>query len=117
MTTKDQISEYLKDLPSKWRTQLTEILCQIKEDRKHPTCTEVKECETVTSLSEFTVTGSVVSIDYTDEKGVTYTRSFDLESVFDIDLDGNCLTTPTIWSNLSFTERIQLLIDRQCDCC
>lgn len=117
MTIEEKISEYLKDLPSKWRTQLTELLCQIKADKKKPSCTEVKDCETVTYLSEFTVDGTDVSIQYTDERGITYTRSFDLENLLNLNLDGGCLADPTTWFNLTLTQKIQLLIDTQCACC
>lgn len=117
---KQQIEEMLDALPSKWRDQLATILCQIKEDKESVDCNKVKECETLTSLSNFTVSGTTVSIKYTNENGVQVTRSFDigtaLNSTLD-DLDPNCLATPEDWNTLSYTERIQLLIDSHCDCC
>lgn len=117
MITETQICEYLKDLPSKWREQITSVLVNIQQDIS---CDKVKECETLTSLSEFTVSGSEVSIKYKDEDGVQVTRTFDTEEILNNSLDEvdpDCLATPTEWDNLSYTERIQLLITAHCDCC
>lgn len=120
MTFKEQIEKYLDGLPSKWKEQLTELLCLIKEDKQEPDCQQVKSCETVTSLSDFTVDGTVISIQYKDEKGITVTRSFDTETILNNTLDSiqpNCLTTVQNWATLTFTQRIQLLIDSHCNCC
>lgn len=119
MTFKQQIESYLDVLPSEWKDKLTTILCEINEGASLD-CEKVKECETVTSLSEFSTLGSVISIDYTDEHGVTYTRSVDIGTVLNDqieNLDPNCLTDDTTWASLTYPERIQLLIDKHCDCC
>lgn len=119
MIDKNKIKEYLKDLPSKWRDKLTDLLYDIGNDKECPSCEEIKECETLTSLSNFTISGTSVSVQYKDENGVTVTRSFDLSTVLSnyLDLDASCLTDETTWNNLSLGERIQLLIDSHCDCC
>lgn len=120
MTFKEQIEQYLQPLPKKWKGQLTELLCEINDSRKQPTCEDVRKCETLTSLSTFTITDGQVCITYKDEKGVSFERCFSADQVlngqFD-DLDPGCLTDETTWSNLSFAERIQLLIDSHCECC
>lgn len=119
MTFKEQIELYLTPLPSEWKDKLTTILCEINEGSTVD-CEKVKDCETVTSLSNFSISGSVASTIYTDENGVSYTRSFDVSSILNnelSDLDPNCLTDDTTWSNMSYKERIQLLIDKHCDCC
>lgn len=117
MITEAQICEYLKDIPSKWREQLTSVLISIQQEVD---CEQVKECETLTSLSNFTIDGTEVSIQYKDEDGVTVTRSFDTESILNTtleDVDPSCLATPTEWSNMTYTEKIQLIITSHCDCC
>lgn len=120
MTTEQQICEYLKDLPSEWRDKLTGILVQIKNDRESIDCQQVKDCETLTSLSDFTLNGTEVSIKYKDENEVTVTRTFDtselMNNILD-DIDPACLAEQTEWDNLSFVGRFQLLIDAQCGCC
>lgn len=120
MTFKEQIEKYLSHLPSEWKTQLVQILCLINDQKEEPSCDTIKDCETVTTLSNFSVNGTVVSIQYKNESGVTVTRSFDAENIINgalSDIDPGCLATASEWESLTFTERIQLLIDKQCDCC
>jgi hypothetical protein len=120
MTFKEQIETYLSSLPEKWKDQLVQILCLIKEGKQEPDCERVKECETVTSLSDFSVTGTEVSITYKDEQGVSVTRTFDASQIVNNtlnDIDPGCLTDQTTWDSLTFEERIQLLIDSHCNCC
>lgn len=120
MTFKQQIEEYLKDIPSKWKDSLVQLLCEINSSQNTVSCEDVKNCETLTSLSEFSVNETQISIQYTGEDGVTVTRSVDISSVlnniFD-DLDPECLTDITTWQNLSFKEKLQLIIDSHCNCC
>jgi hypothetical protein len=120
MTFKEQIELYLSDLPEKWKDKIVQILCLIKEGKQEPDCETVKDCETLTSLSDFTVDGSIVSITYKDEDGVSITRSFDAATIINNtleDIDPSCLATQTVWDSLTFPERLQLLIDRHCTCC
>lgn len=120
MTTQEQIAEYLKNLPSQWAGQLTTLLTQIQADKGSVDCAKVKECETLTSLSEFTIDGSEVSIQYKDENGVTVTRTFDAAEIVNQSLDNvdpSCLTDETTWSNMTYTERMQLFVTAHCDCC
>jgi hypothetical protein len=120
MTFKEQIELYLKDVPSNWRDDLVTLLCTIKDERTKPTCEEVKDCETVTSLSDFSVEDGVVSITYTDEHSVEVTRTFNLEQVINTTLEGIdplCLTDPATWNTLTYPEKIQLIISNHCDCC
>lgn len=69
---------YLCDIPSEWRKQIATLMCKVTNDKYTLTCPDVKACETLTSLSPFTVDGSEVSIQYKDEKGITVVRSFDI---------------------------------------
>lgn len=120
MTLQEQIELYLKDLPSKWRDQLVTLLCQIKAEKSQPSCEEVKDCETVTTLSDFTIDGTTVSITYTNEDSVEVTRSFDFNQLINNeleDLDPGCLASPTEWSNMTYPEKIQTIINAHCNCC
>lgn len=120
MTFKEQIEKYLAPLPSEWKTKLTTILCEINSSQNTVSCQDVKKCETLTSLSQFTRNGSIISIQYKDEKGTTVTRSIDLSDVVNSqldDLDPGCLTDETTWNNMTLTQRLQLLINSHCECC
>lgn len=120
MTLEQQLTELLKDIPSIWRDKLIQLLCQIKADKSTIDCAQVRECETVTTLSNFEIDGTTVSISYTDEGGVTVTRSFDVDTLLNAQLEGldqGCLTDETTWSNMSFLEKIQMFVDAHCDCC
>src|SRR5688572_18337463 len=117
MTDKQQIAEYLKDLPSKWADKLTDILYEIKCSRNEPTCEEIRECETLTSLSDFAVNGSEVCITYKDENGVSTERCVDIGQLILLDIDSNCLTDQITWDSLTFNQKVQLIIDSHCDCC
>lgn len=120
MTFKEQVEKYLGNLPSKWKTQLTEVLCLIKDDKAQIDCDKVKECETITTLSDFSYEGSVVTITYTNEAGVAVNRSINLENLLNRlleDVDPSCLTSPEVWASLSFIQKISLIISSQCTCC
>lgn len=120
MTTNEKIKEALSVLPSEWSDKLYTLLCSILEDKSKPSCEDVRDCETVTSLSQFNVDGTQVSITYTDENSVSVTRSFDVEQILNSQLeniDPSCLTDSTSWQNLSYPEKIQLIITEHCDCC
>ena len=120
MTFQEQIQQYLQPLPSAWRDKITDALVAFKASIEQPTCADFKECETLTSLSPFFISGDTISIAYTDEIGVTVTRSVSLGQVLNNtldDLDPNCLTDTTTWASMSYTERLQSLINAQCDCC
>lgn len=115
-----QLTEYLAEVPSKWREQLISVLCQIKTDKQALDCQVVKDCETITSLSEFTVDGSITSIVYTDENDVSYTRTFDVSSILDNlmnTIDPSCLMSEEDWLNLNFVGKFQAIVDAHCECC
>lgn len=72
---------YLCDVPSSWRAQIASLMCKVVTDVNTITCEKVTECETLTSLSPFTLDGDTLSIQYTDENGVTVTRSIDIPGI------------------------------------
>lgn len=119
MTFKEQIELYLGPLPSEWREKLTAILCLLKEDKQTPDCADFKACETVTSLSPFSIEDTTLSITYTDEDGVSVTRSVDLAELMNRQLDEltpGCLTDAETWNSLTYQERLQLIINTACSC-
>lgn len=76
-----EVEALLSDLPSEWRKQIADAICRKLDEKYSLKCEDVKDCETLTSLSAFSVVGTTVSISYKDENGVTVTRSFDIEDV------------------------------------
>ena len=103
-TLEEFISQYIKDnIPS-----------------KDVVCNKVIECQHVTSLSDFSVEGQVVSITYLGEDGVSYTRTFDLNIILrDVfnDIVADCITSPEDWVNMSIGDKFQTIVDDVCECC
>ena len=113
------VSEYLCDLPSEWRKQITKVICQTLTSQTTIDCEDIKNCETVTSLSGFSVQGTEVCITYKDEKGISFVRCFNWNDVQNStldDVDPRCITSQEIWDDMSYAERIQAIIDFACDC-
>ncbi len=111
----DVIKGYLCDLPSEWRTQIAHVICKFLNPSTPLNCADVKKCETLTYLSAFTVNGSQVCIDYTDEHGVTVHRCFDMSQV-GLDLDPKCIMSQEAWDALTWEQQIQAIIDYACSC-
>ena len=120
---KCDLEEILKDLPSKWREALIEILLQIQDGCTESIgCEQVIECETLTSLSEFTQEGTVMCITYTDEDGVSVERCFDMAEVINNFFDSTniapgCVTSEAVWITLTLEQKFQALVDTICNCC
>jgi len=124
MANQCDFEEILKDIPKKWADALIEILMNITASctAGQVDCATVKECETVTTISEWVTTGTEVCITFTNEEGIEIERCFDVENILNEQLnngniDPGCITTPTVWNTLSYTEKFQALIDTVCNCC
>ena len=117
---KKDLEAYLCDIPAEWREGIVNALCYVYADTcEDDVCVGIKECETLTFLSPFSVQDDTISISYKSEK-YTSTKSFDLIPVIDNTLDTVdpfCLTTDEEWADLSFVERLELLISKRCECC
>lgn len=114
-----ELEVILCDLPSIWRGPIIDALCKERCEQELD-CSDLKKCETITSLSSFSISGTTISITYKNEQSVEVTRSFNFSELINNSLDGidpKCLTTSLNWSSLSFIERIQLLVDAHCSCC
>lgn len=116
--------EILKDLPDEWKDAIIKILLDITASCSagNIDCEDVKACETVTTISEWTINGTEVCIKFTNELGVEVERCFDVENILNEQLnngniDPGCITTPTVWDTLTYTEKFQALIDTVCNCC
>jgi len=112
-------SKYLCDIPSKWRDQIVTALCKAVEEKYTIACADVKKCETLTSLSSFTVSGSEVSITFKDENGVSWVRTFDMNDLISSSLDAvdpKCVASQEDWDSWTFTERVQAIINKIEEC-
>lgn len=114
------LEKYLCDVPDQWREGIVKALCYVFDDKcEDDECEGVKDCETTTFLSDFTVEGNEVSISYTNERN-TRTLSFDVVELIDNALDivdPKCLASIEDWAEMTYVERLQLLLDAQCECC
>lgn len=113
---KKEYSALLCNIPSQWREALVDILCSITKDSNPVTCEDIKECETLTSLSEFTPQGEGFSVTYKDEKGQEWIRTIDFNTLLDT-IDPKCVTTSENWALMNFVQRFQAVINKQCECC
>lgn len=119
-TCKEKYLEWLEGIPHQWKCSIAEAMCSSMSESATLDCNQVKNCETVTSLSDFVVSGTVVCIHYTDEEGTDVERCFDFDEVMNNSLDGvvpNCLTSPEQWAAFSYVEKIQAIVDKVCENC
>ena len=111
------ISRYLCDIPNEWKEGITQALCFVYSDDTKD-CNTVHKCETLTYLSPFTLLGNTLSISYKDENNLINTYSVDLSTTdYLSSTTPGCLTTAPLWAELSDLEKIQMIIDKSCNCC
>src|SRR6187402_3013411 len=114
MANQCDFEEILKDIPRKWREAIIQILMDITASctAGEVTCADVRECETVTTISEWVINDTQVCIKFINETGVEVERCFDVENILNEQLnngniDPSCITTPTVWNTLTYTEKFQ----------
>lgn len=105
---------YLTALPKKWAEMIACNICNLTCDGS-ASCEEITDCQTLTSLSNFSVTGNKVCFTYVDERGIHVTRCFTVPDNEMYDADGTCLTDD--WFNIDEVEKWQAIVDKLCDCC
>ena len=107
---KTDLLAYLCDIPLEWREGIVDAICYILGYD-----TDCSDCNTLTFLSAITINGNEVSINYTDELGVVFSRKFNLYDVLNtaVDVDANCVSGD--WDTL--TSQLQSFVDSHCDCC
>lgn len=113
----NKFAPYLDALPAEWRDQIVTVLCEIYKDRTVLDCQEVRNCETLTSLSPFTVEGTSLCITYKDENGVETKRCQDMLGVLTAatnTVDPKCVATPEEWANMNYTQRIAAIENFKC---
>src|SRR5258705_7125651 len=117
---KEDLSAYLCDIPIEWKDGIVKSLCYImSDDCEESICNSVKDCETTTYLSPFTVNNNEVSISYKSEKNIKI-RSIDIISLINaalINVNPQCLTSQQAWNLMSYREKLQLLITAMGVCC
>lgn len=87
------------------------------ESKSTVSCTDVKRCETVTSLSPFVVKGTEVCIEYKDEKGIVIKRCFDIQPILNNtlkDVDPRCIASKQDWDAMNFQQKFQAIINYNC---
>lgn len=80
-------------------------------------CEEVKRCETVTSLSAFTITGTKACTTFIDERGIEIERCFDVSVLLNKvleNVDPKCVATEQEWDNFDFAGKIQAIVNKAC---
>lgn len=117
----ETIEKSLSALPSKWRKQIAKSICASSLGSLFEfNCDDVKECETLTYLSEFTTNGTTVCISFTDEHSVKVTRCFNFSDILNNsikDLDPKCLADAGDWVDLTYAQKFQLIVDKVCEDC
>jgi hypothetical protein len=75
------IDSMLRDFPSLQREELRDVFCKILAQQPSLSCESVKECETLTSISQIALNGSTLYFTYFDETGEANLREIDLVSL------------------------------------
>lgn len=116
---KNDILEKLKDIPLEWAEKIAEVICNsIIDEDLGLTCEQIRTCETVTELSEWTIAGMSVCIIYKDENGVSNKRCFNMADSLNLDtLDPKCIVSPSEWVTLGTVGQWQAFIDSLCSIC
>lgn len=114
------LDKILCDVPPKWKEGIIKALHYVYNDEcEGNSCDRIKECQTLTNLSPFSIIeGTKISVDYKNERYL-YSRSFDVVPLISSSLDSinpSCLATEEEWADMTFVERLQLLISAQCAC-
>lgn len=107
------------NIPSEWIKKIELVLSQLSSSgNTDELCHLQRECQTITSLSDYVQNGTQETITFSDENGSPNRRTVDISLIishlFD-DIDASCITNN--WQNLTLKERIQLIIDDCCYCC
>lgn len=117
-----QVISELNALPLVWAEKLACNICNLveTEDECNPTvpdCTDIRDCQTVTSLTTFTVVDDKICVSFVDERGVVVKRCFTASQFTDEinETDGLCIDSD--WNIFSSKEKWQSIIDKVCNCC
>lgn len=98
---------------------MTDAICDALNNQNSVNCDKVKDCETTTTLSAFSISGTQICITYKDEDDEEWERCFDWDDIQNSSLDGidpKCITDQETWDAMTYKERIQAIIDYACTC-
>lgn len=113
------MEEYLCNLPYQWRKQIAKAICVSISEQQSLSCSDITKCETLTSLSAFTITGDTICITYKDENKQSFERCFSLQELQNSTLnqvDPKCVADINAWLLMTYEEKIQAIIDFACLC-
>lgn len=114
------LNKYLCDIPAFWKEEIVNSICDSIASDIDINCSDIEKCETLTSLSAFSKRGNLISIIFKDERGLDINRSFDVSQLMNNALSGlnpKCIATFSDWASYSFNEKIQAILDYDCNCC
>jgi hypothetical protein len=115
-TCQQEYSKLLSFLPKSWRKSLVDLLCKISGDKPKVDCEMVRDCETLTSLSQFEQDGTSLCITYTDEQGVESRRCFDLQPLLSTFCNCGETTTSTTTTTTVAPSTTTTTTDVEPDC-
>lgn len=113
------LDAFLCDIPHEWREGIVKALCYTFQEGE-VTCAEIAKCESLTSLSPFTLNNGILSVKYTNENGHIKTATLDISAAIQdslLEVDPKCLMSQEAWDDLTHEERLQSIIDATCICC
>lgn len=109
------------NFPPEWAKIIEDVLCRMSSSSAQDTCALQIDCQTLTTLSDYVQDGTMVTITFVAEDGISYKRSLDVGFLvgylFD-DIDSTCIgVSKTDWLNMSFKQRIESIISDVNQCC
>lgn len=116
MSCQEKYEKILSCLPSRWKKKLAAAICQREKEKEQEQGSGVQQHEHITSISSFSVEDSSFCFSYTDETGTVTQNCFDINRLLD-GVDPKCLVDASTWANMSLEQRIQVLVNKECECC
>lgn len=115
------IKTILSKFPAQWAKIIEDILCKMSNNSSTDTCSLQRDCQTLTSLSDFVQEGTTACWTFVDENEVSFKRCLDVswivETLFD-DIDSTCIgVSKTDWLNMTIRDRIQAIVNDVLSCC
>lgn len=113
------LAKYLCDMPDIWRKAIVKVICKSLYDATLD-CEDIKECQTLTSLSAFTQTKDQICVEFKNERGEISKRCFVFPGIMDTalqDVDPWCIASAEEWVLMTYAEKVQAIIDYRCECC
>lgn len=115
---KIDLDKYLCEIPFDWREDIINAIIAIEAGNNNSSnCENIQNCQTVTSLSPFTLVGTILTIKYTDENGTVKTSTIDISPIIEDSLDNidpKCIATEEEWAEMTNKERLQAIFNRSC---